>query len=92
MDREHDHCVYLLVGDEIPHRLEFVVTTPESSFLWHYRLDHPSHHKFQQALPWIFIQSIICELCKLGKHHRANYKSLSLTTSQNPFELVHCNI
>lgn len=90
--REHGHGVYMLIQDNILSGLASVAATADSSLLWHYRLDHPSHHNLQQALSWITVESFICESCHLGKHHYTTYKRSKLSSSQGPFDLVHCNI
>ena len=92
MDRERGNSVYLLVRDDIPKELATVASTSDSSFLWHCCLGHPSHRRLQQAIPWVPVESFVCESCQLGKHHRATYKRQSLSISQSPFDLVHCNI
>ena len=92
LGREQGRGVYLLVWDDIPSGLASVATTAESSLLWHCRLRHPSHRSLQQALSWISVESFICELCRLGKQHQATYKRSSLSTSQGPFDLIHCDI
>ena len=81
LDREWGHSMYLLVRDEILQGLASLVSTFEPSILWHYRLGHPSHRKLKQALPWISVSPFDCELCQLGKHHRATFRRLCLVSS-----------
>ena len=38
------------------------------------------------------LESFVCESCQMGKHHRVTYRHQSLTSSQSPFVLVHCDI
>ena len=47
LGREHGLGVYLLLRDDIPRRLVFVVSTLESSFIWYHHLSHPFHRKLQ---------------------------------------------
>ena len=44
---ERGNGVYLLVRDNISKRLVTVASMTDSSFLWHYRLRHPSHCRLQ---------------------------------------------
>ena len=89
---ERGNGVYLLVNDDISRGLASVASTHESSVLWHYRLDHPSYQKLQQALPWISVSLSDWESCQLGKYHRASFRYLHLVSSPILFELVHCDI
>ena len=84
--------VYLLVRDALPRGLAAVVSVAESSFLWHCRLRHPSPRRLQQTIPWVSLQSFNCESCQLGKHYRATFRHLSLSSSESPFALLHCDI
>lgn len=92
LDSEHSCGVCTLVRDDIPSGSASVAATADSSLLWHCCLGHPSHRNLRQTLPWISIESFICESRHLGKHHRASYKWTSLSSSQGLFYLVHCDI
>lgn len=81
LGREHGGGVYMLVRDDIPSGLASVATNAELSLLWHCPFGHPSHKNLQLCLPWIKVESFVCESCHLGKHHRATYRRFRLSSN-----------
>lgn len=67
------------------------VDKDQESLLWHRRTGHPSD-KILQLLDskWI-LNSNKCDACHFSKEHRLPFSN-SLTTSLNPFEIVHSDI
>ncbi|RVW30859.1 hypothetical protein CK203_110523 [Vitis vinifera] len=61
---------------------------------WHRtRLGHPSLSKFEKMVPrFLFLSSLACESCQLGKHTRVSFPKRLNNRAKYPFKLVHTNV
>ena len=59
----------------------------------HCRLSHPSLKNLKSLVPLCcHIESLQCEACQLGKHHRVPFASKRESHVSSPFHLVHYDI
>ena len=59
----------------------------------HCRLGHPSLKNLRTLVPSCHqIESLQCEACQLGKHHRVPFASRRESRVSSPFHLVHSDI
>ena len=67
----------------------------EETWLWHKRLGHTSFYLFHFLFPTLVsnksVSEISCEVCELGKHHRATFHS-NINKSAIPFSLIHTDV
>ena len=98
LGRENGQGIYELVADSPSTGLQalFALSASSSSlhdsFLWHYRLGHPSFVKLKETLPWLNLSEFHCESCELGKHHRSSCPSRTGPPTHRSFDLVHCDV
>ena len=59
----------------------------------HYRLGHPSLTTLKSMVPTLQkIQSLECETCQLGKHHRDSFRPRPDVRVPHPFMIVHSDV
>lgn len=67
-----------------------------TSQIWHKRLGHPSHGKFQSLvhefhLPVSTIENIVCQHCATAKSHGLSFP-ISHSSACNPLHIVHSDV
>lgn len=70
----------------------FQITHPLHFLVCHRRLRCPNVLKLWKALPLITINVFNCDSCEMGKHFRASYPRRDSLPSDQPFDLVHCDV
>ena len=70
-----------------------IACTTASSIDIHCRLGHPSLANLKTLVPHLSsLQSLECQTCQLGKHHRTTFVPGSVQRVSSPFEVVHSDI
>ena len=87
--RHEEHRLYYLDVHVVPTSYYAVVSPLDI----HCRLGHPSLATLKSMVPNLQkVQSLECETCHLGKHHRASSRPRHDVRVPHPFMLVHTDV